>query len=262
MGIRISEMEEATTFGADDYVPIVTNGTNKKALGTKIKDFIANYFVKKTGDTFPASSVTYDNTTSGLSAANAQSAIDEVNELSYKAKQYSTSVGVDNMHGNDYNGLYWMDKTSWSGMPQGSYGYLEVCGNLQKFYPYGGTGLAELYVRMYANAVWNSWKRVQSTSNASITRQSGVSSSVPIPDIDRRGNVVIISFAHQFPAGTYYQLYDVSPKPIRSEYAIVDHGTNTTVIDLFTNGTMRFKTSMTFTANQYVLGQLVYLTDE
>lgn len=51
MGIRISEMEEATTFGADDYVPIVTNGTNKKALGAKIKDFIAGFFVSKSGDT-------------------------------------------------------------------------------------------------------------------------------------------------------------------------------------------------------------------
>ena len=51
MGIRISEMEEATTFGADDYVPIVTNGTNKKALGSKIKDFIAGFFVNKSGDT-------------------------------------------------------------------------------------------------------------------------------------------------------------------------------------------------------------------
>lgn len=51
MGIRISEMEEATTFGADDYVPIVTNGTNKKALGQKIKDFIASFFVSKSGDT-------------------------------------------------------------------------------------------------------------------------------------------------------------------------------------------------------------------
>jgi hypothetical protein len=51
MGIRISEMEEATTFGADDYVPIVTNGTNKKALGAKIKEFIAGFFVSKSGDT-------------------------------------------------------------------------------------------------------------------------------------------------------------------------------------------------------------------
>lgn len=51
MGIRISEMEEATTFGADDYVPIVTSGTNKKALGQKIKDFIAGFFVSKSGDT-------------------------------------------------------------------------------------------------------------------------------------------------------------------------------------------------------------------
>lgn len=61
MGIRISEMEEATTFGADDYVPIVTNGTNKKALGQKIKDFIAGFFVSKSGDTMTGD-LTVENT--------------------------------------------------------------------------------------------------------------------------------------------------------------------------------------------------------
>ena len=51
MGIRISEMDEATSFGEDDLVPIVKNGANKKALGSKIKDFIAGFFVSKSGDT-------------------------------------------------------------------------------------------------------------------------------------------------------------------------------------------------------------------
>lgn len=188
--------------------------------------------------------------------------IDEINDLGYKPKNYSTSVGIDNMHGNDYNGLYWMSKTNWSDMPQGSYGYLEVCGNLQKFYPYGGTGLAELYIRMYANNAWNSWNRVQSTSTASITRQSGVSSSTPLPTITRRGDVVIIHFAQQFSAGTYYELYNVSPKPISSEYAIVDIGSNKNVIYLSNDGKLRFNNSITLSSAQYVIGQLVYLTDE
>ena len=188
--------------------------------------------------------------------------IDEINDLGYKPKNYSTSVGIDNMHGNDYNGLYWMSKTNWSDMPQGSYGYLEVCGNLQKFYPYGGTGLAELYIRMYANSAWNTWKRVQSTSNASITRQSGVSSTTPIPTITRRGNVVIIHFAQQFPAGTYYQLYNVTPLPIGSQHAMLYMGGNKDLITLLTDGTMRFNNSKTFSSSTYVIGQLVYLTDE
>lgn len=55
MGIRISEMEEATSFTEEDYVPIVSSGTNMKALGTKIKDFIAGFFVKKSGDTMTGS---------------------------------------------------------------------------------------------------------------------------------------------------------------------------------------------------------------
>ncbi len=42
MGIRISEMEEATTFGANDVVPIVSSGSNKKITGTKIKNFVVN----------------------------------------------------------------------------------------------------------------------------------------------------------------------------------------------------------------------------
>lgn len=90
MGIRISEMEEATTFGADDYVPIVTNGTNKKALGQKIKDFIAGFFATKTGDNISdkatfrsaieisATNTPFDNTGTGMSAENVQAGIMEL----------------------------------------------------------------------------------------------------------------------------------------------------------------------------------------
>ena len=90
MGIRISEMEEATTFGADDYVPIVTNGTNKKALGSKIKDFIAGFFATKTGDNISdkatfrsaieisATNTPFDKTGTGMSAENVQAAIAEL----------------------------------------------------------------------------------------------------------------------------------------------------------------------------------------
>lgn len=90
MGIRISEMEEATTFGADDYVPIVTNGTNKKALGQKIKDFIAGFFATKTGDNISdkatfrsaieisATNTPFDKTGTGMSAENVQAGIAEL----------------------------------------------------------------------------------------------------------------------------------------------------------------------------------------
>lgn len=90
MGIRISEMEEATTFGADDYVPIVTSGTNKKALGAKIKDFIAGFFATKTGDNISdkeafrsaieisATNTPFDKTGTGMTAENVQAGIAEL----------------------------------------------------------------------------------------------------------------------------------------------------------------------------------------
>lgn len=91
MGIRISEMEEATTFGADDYVPIVTNGTNKKALGQKIKDFIAGFFATKNGDNITddsafrtaiginAANTPFLNTGTGMTAEDVQAGIEELN---------------------------------------------------------------------------------------------------------------------------------------------------------------------------------------
>ena len=91
MGIRISEMEEATTFGADDYVPIVTNGTNKKALGQKIKDFIAGFFATKNGDNITddsafrtaiginAANTPFVNTGTGMTAEDVQAGIEELN---------------------------------------------------------------------------------------------------------------------------------------------------------------------------------------
>jgi hypothetical protein len=91
MGIRISEMEEATTFGADDYVPIVTNGTNKKALGAKIKDFIAGFFATKNGDNITddsafrtaiginAANTPFVNTGTGMTAEDVQAGIEELN---------------------------------------------------------------------------------------------------------------------------------------------------------------------------------------
>lgn len=204
-----------------------------------------------------ASNIPYD------SSLSVKGKIDEVDEARYQIKSYNSSIPADNMHGNDYSGVYWMNKTTWNEMPSGSYGYLEVVGNLQKFYPYVSSGLADIYVRMYINNTWNAWKRVSSLSDASISRASGVSSNVPIPDIVRQGNVVIIHFAHQFQAGTYYNLYKVSPLPIGNQHAMLDlGGQNRTIIALLSDGTMRFNVSTTLSTTQYVIGQLVYLTDD
>lgn len=202
-----------------------------------------------------ASDIPYD------SSLSVKGKIDEVNEARYQIKSYNTSIPVDNMHGNDYSGVYWMTKPNWSGMPSASYGYLEVVGNLQKFYPYVPSGRADIYVRMFINNTWNAWKRTSSLSDASITRASGVSSSVQLPGITRRGNVVIIHFATMLPAGTYYNLYKVSPVPTEQQHCIVSfNGSNSMTI--LSDGTVRFSNSVTTNSSQYIIGQLVYLTDD
>lgn len=98
-------------------------------------------------------------------------------------------------------------------------------------------------------------------STASITRQSGVSSSTPIPTITRCGKVVIIHFAQQFPAGTYYELYDVLPLPNATQHAVVNMGSSQDLVIIRTDGRLRFNNSKTFSSNTYVIGQLVYLTN-
>lgn len=91
MGIRISEMEEATSFGADDIVPIVRSNSNKKITGSKLKDFFANFFVRKTGDTFPADNVSFDNTGTGLTSSDVEGAI----------KELATPTAITNFVAND-----------------------------------------------------------------------------------------------------------------------------------------------------------------
>lgn len=267
MGIRISEMEEAATFGADDYVPIVTSGTNKKALGSKIKAFIKGGFA--------AARAVVTDAEGNLSTSNVTSA--ELSNLSgidrningyLTNKAFTSGMVVDNLHSTpssnqDYNGIYWVAKTQWSDMPKGTYGFLEVNGGLQRFTPYSTSGTGEIYVRIYANSTWTPWKRVPSLTSCSITRHSGVSSSVPVPTITRRNDLVIIHFVLLIPAGTYTNLWDVTPAPTMTEHACVIVGNGQNAIKVETNGVVAFNNSTTITGSgSYLIGQLVYATEE
>ena len=164
MGIRISEMEEAASFGADDFVPIVSNGSNKKALGSKLKAFFKGGFT--------AARAVVTDADGNLSESNVTSA--ELSNLSgidrningyLTNKAFPTGGVVDDMHASttlaqDYNGIYWVQKTQWSDMPQGSYGFLEVEGGMQRFTPYGTSGTSFVFVRMYINSTWTPWKMI------------------------------------------------------------------------------------------------------
>lgn len=189
MGIRISEMEEATTFGADDYVPIVSNGTNKKAIGSKIKAFIKGGFT--------AARAVVTDAEGNLSTSNVTSA--ELANLSgidrningyLTNKAFPTGGVVDNFHAatgsnQDYNGIYWLQKTQWADMPAGSYGFLEVEGGMQRFTPYGTQGRSDVYIRVFINNAWTPWKEISPITSTSNTGTGGF-------ELRRYGNITEI----------------------------------------------------------------------
>lgn len=218
-----------------------------------------------------ANNIPYSNTSSGLIATEVQSAIDEVltkENNYYTNKSLPSGVSVDNMRGTTtsgsltYNGVYWLSSSQWSGMPIGSYGFLEVHGNLQRFTPYGASGRGESYQRFYANSTWTPWKPTTGSTICEITRASGVSSSVPLPGLSRRGSVVVIHFATLLPAGTYNNLYKVTPIPSEQQHAVVSFNNSTYSMTVLSDGTVKFNNSVTTSGAQYIIGQLVYLTNE
>ena len=81
-------------------------------------------------------------------------------------KTYSSSTAVDNMKGGAYDGAYWLSSTQWSGMPVGSYGYLEVMGSMQRWTAYGTSNAAKTMTRMYINNTWTPWKYVNEGHNS------------------------------------------------------------------------------------------------
>lgn len=258
MGIRISEMEEAASFGEDDLIPIVKNGSNKKALGSKIKDFIAGFFVSKSGDTMTGDfTIAKDNPYEILKNTNLTVSTDPANGVTTnKVAQHA----MQDSTGTFFSRIYGVAETS---------GRIATVIEAQNMKTDGTRVSNTLSVsvqkdgkKLYGISDPAAFREAINTTTASITRQSGVSSSVPLPAITRRGNVVIIHFAQQFPAGTYYELYDVSPLPNGTQHAVVNMGSSQDLVIVRSDGKLRMNNSKTFSSSTYVIGQLVYLTDD
>lgn len=258
MGIRISEMEEAASFGADDYVPIVSNGTNKKALGQKIKDFIAGFFVSKSGDTMTGD-LTVDKSSPRFNADNNAVTLSTATNngvssttycgLSIRDKNNSQIGLLENIAGTD--GTISTRVTARNMDTSGN----AVSNSLQVLARKNGT-------MGYSVSDPTAFRAAINTTTASITRQSGVSSSVPLPAISRRGNIVIIHFAQLLPAGTYLNVWNVSPTPSSQQHAIVSLGSDITIVTITNTGVLKFNNSRTINNDSYIIGQLVYLTDD
>lgn len=109
-------------------------------------------------------------------------------------------------------------------------------------------------------------KPVEPTS-ISVTASSDMPASFPVPDVCRRGKVVIVRFNVNMPARTYLTtetIWEFSKKPV-----IITNFTVTNIlgdtIPMFihsTDGKIRFSNQRTLNAASYFLGELVYLTDE
>ena len=109
-------------------------------------------------------------------------------------------------------------------------------------------------------------KPVEPTS-ISVTASSDMPASFPVPDVCRRGKVVIARFNVNMPARTYLTtetIWVFSKKPV-----IITNFTVTNIlgdtIPMFihsVDGKIRFSNQRTLNAASYFLGELVYLTDE
>lgn len=109
-------------------------------------------------------------------------------------------------------------------------------------------------------------KPVEATS-ISVEASSDMPAGFPVPDVCRRGKVVIARFNVNMPARTYLTtetIWNFSKKPV-----IITNFTVTNIlgdtIPMFihsTDGKIRFSNQRTLNAASYFLGELVYLTDE
>lgn len=109
-------------------------------------------------------------------------------------------------------------------------------------------------------------KPVEATS-ISVEASSDMPSGFPVPDVCRRGKVVIARFNVNMPARTYLTtetIWNFSKKPvIITNFTVTNINGDT--IPMFihsTDGKVRFSSQRTLNAASYFLGELVYLTDE
>ena len=169
MGIRISEMEEAASFGEEDLIPIVKNGSNKKALGSKIKDFIAGFFVAK----------------------------DDNSRLITSLGQTFTDCDAVMTAGMYYNNLANVTNAPAGTMVSANSGQLIVTQRasdvrvFQTLYVYVGNGnKTEIYVRAQKNATsFADWTQLAKTDGSNISDAAAFRSAIGITT----GNITAVS---------------------------------------------------------------------
>lgn len=178
--------------------------------------------------------------------------------------QMLSNTDANTLYLSSHCGTYWVNNTC-TNIPV-SWGILEVLGcsvPMQRYTVNSTTSGAgtTVYMRERLNGTWGAWQVIGSSLTAcTITKHSDLPSSAPTILIGRRGPVCIIHFAHFFKAGTYYNLYTVTPAPAFEEHAVIHvGGIGSTVVIVTTSGLVRFNNSITLSSDAYLIGQLVYL---
>lgn len=258
MGIRISEMEEATTFGADDYVPIVTSGTNKKALGTKIKNFIAGFFVSKSGDTM-SGNLTVEKSNGEFVSKNPNVTINTTANNGVTSSQIEGVIVKDSAN-NDVTRFISVQETTGDVIAQISARNMTTGGTrvTNSF----SVGVKKDGTKYYSIDNQTEFRKAINTTTVTISRYTGISSSVPLPAVQRSGNVIIIHFATELPAGTYTNIWTITPKPTLQQHAVVVLGSAIKTITVGSDGVVKFNNSQTISSATYVIGQIAYITSD
>ena len=78
--------------------------------------------------------------------------------------------------------------------------------------------------------------------------------------VTRKGHVVILAFDGLLPTGTYGDIWQSSVKPTCNVRSLVAWGSSFTLIDIDTNGVIKFRSPKTITENTYIGGELVFVT--
>lgn len=94
-------------------------------------------------------------------------------------------------------------------------------------------------------------------TTCSISKVSGLPADTETPLIIRRGKLVIVIFATKVKAGTYTNLWNISPAPTQNVWATVSIAGGVNQLKT-ANNMIAFNNSTTITNDTYMLGQLVY----
>ena len=103
-------------------------------------------------------------------------------------------------------------------------------------------------------------------TSCSITRGSTMPSTFPVPNISRRGNTVIIRFSVLLPAGSYTTsevLWNYTPLMADLPALIfpVYGSGEVNLIKILPDGTITINANKTFSADTWLIGEAVFLTD-